>query len=232
MKKIFLLLNLMLLLLTGCVPLSTTKIADEYKDKEIDFASLTVVLNRSDIKILNEDDVDDDLGKGDSKEVFREFYKNRIVNSVKIKSTFAYVQMANIPYDNNFTVVPFKLGKESEISLHIPKDDYLTKNGIKTEYVLFLENMEISRNSKTNITYNVGGGISSSGSEWLNYKVNAFIWDNTEKKVVSYGTYSSQSTFLAAMTKGDWEYCQDLLFKEIFNKTPFWKNIHVIKDNF
>jgi hypothetical protein len=123
---------------------------------------------------------------------------------------------------------------KDEFEIRIPKDLYLDSKGLKSKFVLVLDQAIFSRNlemSRSNMPsapmmgpdgkMSTGTMSTSTSKKYLAFGINYMIYDYEEKAVVGYGFAKGESIFNFAMTKSDWYKSMDNAFGKVIAFSPF-----------
>lgn len=124
---------------------------------------------------------------------------------------------------------------KDEFEIRIPKDQYLDGKGLKSKFVLVLDQAIFSRNLETSQSNMPSApmmgpdgkmspgtmSMNTTTKKYLAFGVNYMIYDYEEKTVVGYGFAKGESTFNFAMTKSDWYKSMDNAFGKVKAFSPF-----------
>ncbi|MCD4796584.1 MAG: hypothetical protein K8R49_05385 [Candidatus Cloacimonetes bacterium] len=231
MKRVIYLLSGILVLVLSACAVPTTYLMPMYKGRIIESKSLAIV--HPDFFIENTKDVTDDLGEGDPKQVYDDFFTFNFKGRMSQLSTFSDV---NFIYDvdtKEFKERSLTVGKEETIYIDLPKDGRVVKiDSLYADFVLFIQDYHISRVDGTSGSPGVYvPAANGMGGSWVGGGGGSFpdlrhtfiyaIWDNNEKQIVSYGKIISPTIFIFAMTRETWDSSITDIAKKILVKTPF-----------
>lgn len=228
MKKISFVL-FVIVLLSSCA--KTIFLMPQYTNMKIE--SKTLVVANMDMFVGNPKDVTDDLGDGNPKKVYQEYFEFNFKGKMSQLSTFREVNFVEITNIDEFTEKTFEIDKKESIYMNIPEDGQITKtDSVYGDFVLFIQEFQVYRNDGTSGSAGVyvanaggkgGSWVGGGGGSFpdLRTTFNFVLWDNENKNVVSYGKVNCPTTFAFAMTDQTWDSSITNLVKKILKNTPF-----------
>lgn len=229
MKKVVILF-VVVSILTSCA--KTIFIMPDYQNKKIEGKSLVI----ADVNILvsNPMDVTDDLGDGNPKKVYKDFLTLNLTGRLSQFSTFNKVNFVAVTNKEDFSERVLEIDKDEKIYMNLPNNgQVVTTDSIYGDFVLFLQDFQVLRKSGEGIAPNAvfmsspgGGGswmVSGGGGSVpdLRTMFNFVIWDNNEKRIVSYGKVDCPTPFAFAMTHKTWVSSISNISEKMLEGTPF-----------
>ena len=200
-----------------------------------------------DIAIVNVEDFDDDWSELESLEAGKVYFANYINEHLRVKVEKSAVPRlidAEIRQPRAYRSVTKLLPEVAELTLNIPEDIVFADDGITADYLLVIGNLVFRRMNSAgggsgyqvpgppttistpqgNVSVPggpvfVGGGGGS--SQWLDLAFDFMIWDVANKKAVSYGSTSTVSNFVFAMTQSNWEAAAGKIANKVLWNSPF-----------
>lgn len=226
MKKM--LVVIAFLILAGCHK-STIVQMPEYEGRNIRDVSLGIVEFPENIVIDNEDDVTDDIGEGDAIEVYYTFLKENLPAYFKQNSHFTKIDFIKLNQKEGFEDVLLEINKDEKITFNVPPESFKLKpDSLNYDYLLFVKNLKIIRAPGQSGVWVMGPNGTSTmtggSGPTLDKTLKFYIWANDESKIVTYGKAISSTSFLFAMTKGNWESGLQKLCINLLKESPFYKN--------
>ncbi len=201
-----------------------------YKAEAIVNPGIAICLSQL-FTIENPDDVKDDLGDGNPKDVYLTFFKRQLPIALAqhstIRKTIFLAPRINLEYDTNYVLTTHAIGRRGLISMYEPKPTSRITVGDSTiRFILFIEKLNISR-AQVMGSMSVGAGHNQTSvttrTDVLAHKFNFVVWDMQAKKSVNYGSIEANDEIGLTMTKRDWETILESAVKEIVTGTPFEK---------
>ncbi len=213
---------------------SSTRTNPQYIVQEkITEQGVAVSLPSTQIVIGNEDDVTNDLGIGNAKEVYLNYFKMQFPKAITRGSKFENVIFYNSKYgvemDKSFALRTHVMGTNSYMKIHEPiKGTHISTGDTSVRYILFIEGFKISRDNFTLTTPNssVPGSPDSKNvvtSAVLNHKLVYALWDTEKEMTVSFGKVDEEVNVGLKMAKEDWATILENIVKDIVKGTQFEK---------
>lgn len=177
--------------------------------------------------ISNKDDVDDDLGHGESQIVYRSFFDSAFAYYTTKSPTIRSVRTGSVVTSGALLPVTLRLGENRSVYLHLPREgSSIGIDSVTPSYILFFDNFAVKRNAGTAGMMMPGarGAMYYSGgtSANLSHDVDYALWDNRTGQVISYGAVNTSSDIgLLGMNRTHWKDCVHDLARSIINKGPF-----------
>lgn len=225
MKKFYVLVLISVLILVSCG--KTTFLMPQYNDMKIH--GKTLVIADFNILVGNPKDVNDDLGEGNPKTVYRDFFEFNFKGRMAQLSTFDEVEFNNILNRDEFPERVFDIGSKEKIYMNIPADGEIARtDSLYGDFILFIQDYQVFRNnsgSGVQIMIPIGGSGNFAGGGGsmpdLRQTCNYVLWDNVEHQVVSYGKIDCPTPFAFAMTTDTWNDAVTNIAKVILQESPF-----------
>ena len=222
MMRFLIVLVVCLFVLTGCGKMIF--ITPQYINKKIERKSLVVA--DMEIFIDNPKDVADDLGEGNPRTIYKDFFEFNFKSEMTQLSTFEEVNFCTITNENEFIEQVFNIGKKDKIYMNIPSHNQVVKtDSIYGDFILFIQEFKVYRKGA-----NIPNQTGITGVTWktnlgsqpdLRTTFNFVLWDNNQKQVVSYGKADCPTKFGFSMKYDTWERSITNIAKEILIDTPF-----------
>lgn len=230
MKKLFIALqSLFVILVFGCST-KTVVLMEEYEDQKILGKDLTIVRLFDKPFVSNIDDIVDDLGSGVPLEVYDNYFNESFITFFKTSKCFKLVDY-HINHDKlNLTEQTLSINDKEKMKFFLPEENTRYSNdGTNSDFVLFIDDLSIMRGKApkgylgssgdpNNELQGVTGSFASSG---LYQNIYFVIWDNSAGKLVSYGRVEDQVDVMVEMTKGHWDLITQNLGRKILKNSPF-----------
>lgn len=221
MKK-FALIVLLPILILGCG--TTSFVMESYKGRKIADKKLGIFLK--DYHVSNKKDVEDDLGEGNPKDVFFKHFNTNFPLMVAGNANFTSAGVAFHEDLSDLEEKKFPIGDDHNIYMDVPLDNNVFKtDSTYFDFILVVDDLEVRRidgESGTAVMGANGMTMSAGGkSARLSMEFEYYIWDNAEKRMVSYGEFDSTNNFLFAMTIDTWNNTLNKMAKDIILKSPF-----------
>ncbi len=221
MKYYLLSLTLILsVLMVGCSN-STAILMKEYKGQNLTGKSLTIIKLFTKPLIANADDVIDDLGSGIPEDVYMTFFKENFITAFKNSSCCNKIFCIQNYSPSDLEEKTLEINSEEKMKILLPKSSNRIENdSISSDFILFIDNLQISRIPGQS-SIGMGGVYSGNSPSKLYEQIYFALWDNTKGKIVSYGRIADESTVIFTMTKSNWESVLKGLASKILNYSPF-----------
>jgi hypothetical protein len=223
MVKTFLYAAIVSLLLTQCA--GTSRVMPEYKNMNVGKSRLGIILLKESMVIDNPDDIADDLGSGETKEVLYDFFTSRFKESAGQDGTFNEVSVINGCDTSGFARSTQYLSFDDPVQVWIPSNK--TCAGDSTPFLLILDFFAISRDQKSGtkvVTMGYSGsmGMTTVGAyDNLVIRGTFVLWDTFAKKIVSFGKISEKMDVSMGLTKQTWITAMESISSKIFVDTPY-----------
>lgn len=218
----------MIQLLSAIILFSCAKnqvfVTQDFKSRTIDGGSLAIIFPDKP-KINNINDLFDDLGYGIPENVYLEFFKSKFPNYLLQNSKFKQIEFS----DKKLELVDWSL--KEELNMKLPeKGETINFNDSNVDFVLFIEDLEISRKlneSKMRVPKGSGAVRNFYGASIgkLIHTGKFAIWDNKSGQLVSFGKLNVKNGFVYTMSGKSWEKALMSLSKKIVQDSPFEKSI-------
>lgn len=222
-SKIFWLTISSVILLIGCSA-STVVVMDEYSSKKITDKKLTIIKMYETPAISNYDDVLDDIGDGVPELVYNNYFKEYFTASIKNNTLLSQVKYIDDFPKSSLTEKMLAISKQEKFRALLPQEESKI-DSLECDFILFIYSISSNRvkGSSGNWFGTPGGvGYFSGGSfPKLFQQLNFAIWDNTNRKLVSYGRVDDESTIVINMTKGNWDSVTRGLAYKVLEASPF-----------
>ena len=212
------------LLLTQCAGTSL-KVMPDYKKMNVEKSRLGIVLLKESMVIRNQDDIAEDLGGGETKEVFHGFFTSQFKEFAKKDGKFGNVAVVNGCDTSGFTKSTQFLSSDDPMQVRVPSKNACMSDSVP--FFLILDNFDISRDKKAGTTVVTAG---PNGTMRTN-KVGAYdnlvlrgtfvLWDNLAGRIVSFGKIFEKTGVVPALTKKTWITAVESISSKIFVDTPY-----------
>jgi hypothetical protein len=213
------------LLLAQCAG-TKIKVMPGYQNINVEKSKLGIILLTENLAIDNPDDVSDDLGGGETKQVFHDFFTSQLRGFAKKDGKFAKIGVVSGCDTSHFTRVQENLSSDNLVSMRVPKEkNYM---GDDWPYLLIFDNFTVSREQKTTSYMTgagtgMGSGWSSSKSDKLSLTGEFVLWDNLAGKMVALGELNEKAGVFMAMTKNTWINIVQSISSKVFLGKPYGK---------
>ncbi|MGH1364291.1 MAG: hypothetical protein ACRBF0_12100 [Calditrichia bacterium] len=205
---------------------STIVVMPDYKNKQLPSPELAIIVLEDEPTILNDGDLEDDLGSGPADSVFVEYFAQLFPDKLKHYSKFRKVIFARSLPTGEMKKKTFKLNSRKKIDISIPKDGTTVQfDSLTPGVILFIDAFKTKR-----VIINIPGTMNADGtwsggsnSDELHYIVDFALWDNTAGAMISYGEAIGQNGVFGAMTYKTWNKALNSLAAAIMEKTPFYR---------
>ncbi len=209
----------------------------QYIEEKIVNQGLAISLPPTQVIIGNGDDVTDDLGAGNPKEVYLNFFREQFPKAIAEHSTFKkvipFTSKYGIELDKNFILRTHVMGTNSFIKIHEPKKGAKISTGDNSvRFILFIEGLKISRvtelESRADSSFNrlLPNELQQKGVTIypkLSHKLNYSLWDNEKEMTVTFGSIEEKDDAGLKMEKIDWQTILESIVKDIVKGTQFAK---------
>jgi hypothetical protein len=222
-KMLFRLIYLFLIIiLIGCAATKKVKLMPEYENVNFESDRLGVLLIKKNLNIQNVDDLFNDLGGGDPKEIYINFFGEFFPEKMKKRSKFHNVIFVKEFNQESLIPISETLNKKESIGITIPDEN--NKIGFISDtldYLLLLDYVNIFRKQTSG---GPPGLLTAYGSgDNLMFTSVFVIWDNIKGKMVSYGKITESWAVFMDMTKVTWEKLLYKVASPIVNNKPYGK---------
>jgi len=208
------------LLLMGCSSRDAI-LMEEYKGHKVTGKDLTIIKLFEKPSIANEDDVTDDLGPGIPNEVYTAFFNkiflyafqvSNCCNKLNYITDFSELEMEERTLDIN---------SKAQMRILLPKENSkLEIDSVASDYILLIDSLYISRKKGESGTW-IGETHYGGSFGGLYHQIHFAMWDNTNRKLVSYGIVHEESAVAFGMTDFNWRSVIIGLVTKIFKYSPF-----------
>ena len=118
------------------------------------------------------------------------------------------------------------IGSEHNIYMDVPQDNSVFKtDSTYYDFILVIDDLGVRRTEPEAGTWTMGANGTSvySGGKGpeLNFEFEYYIWDNSEKQMVSYGDFNNNTNFMFKMSRDTWNKALTKMAKDIITKSPF-----------
>jgi hypothetical protein len=212
------------LLLAQCAG-TALKVMPEYKNMNVEKSRLGIILLKEGMVINNQDDIADDLGGGETKEVFHGFFTSQFKEFAKKDGKFDEVEVVNGCDTSGFTKSTQFLSSDDSLNVRVPSKKACV--GDSVPFLLILDYFDISRDQKSGSTVVTMGPYGTmrttkvGASDNLVLTGTFVLWDNLAGKIVSFGKINEKTGVLMAMTKQTWITAVESISSKIFVDTPY-----------
>ncbi len=165
----------------------------------------TLVVAELDLFIGNPKDVTDDLGEGNPKKIYHDYFEFNFIGKMAQLSTFEEVAFTKVINRDDFSASVFDVAKKEKIYMSIPDDGQVAKtDSVYGDFVLFIEDYQVYRTDAVSQTQSFVSNANGMGGSWVGgggsfpklcHQFNFVLWDNNQKRVVSFGKVDSPTTF-------------------------------------
>jgi hypothetical protein len=182
---------------------------------------LGIMVDSTQIKILNESSFFDDFGKGKSDTMFFNILKLALPEAGYKYTRFKKIYFLSYEKEGFLNQRTFRLSQNDTLFMKLPVDGKIFKTAsIKPDFLLLFHNLKT--NERYSGFFNPLYGTNSSRRELV---INAkfVIWDNQQGKIISYGEAEGISTVFMEMSVDNWYSAIHNMMKYIFQNTLFKK---------
>ncbi len=222
MKKNVAVVFILVLVLTGCT--KNIYLMPEYDNMKIKNKTLFIV--QPEIAIENPKDVTDDLGEGNPKKVYKDFFNTNFKLQMKELSTFNKVEFSQANNHEKLYERKLSLSENNNIYINLPHNGEIVEfDSIHADFVLLFEDYQTYRKGAhdsnqtaiTGITWKTNVGAQPALKTSFKY----VIWDNNNGRIVAYGNIDSSSKFAFKMSTKTWYNSIRNILVDILIDTPF-----------
>jgi hypothetical protein len=200
-----------------------------WKERAPAGATLAVILVPEQPAIGSLKDVADDLGAGVPEESYLRFFKATFPGALREYSALGPVVFPPTPDMGQWQDGTLPLGKKDEARLRIPADRTTILTVPATQFVLVLQNLQVSRQTGDWLR---GGGFGPGGQhaaansppeDKLVHRAHFFLWDNRSGALVSYGWLDEEEVVkFPAMSRKTWTKVIHRMARSILKDTLLW----------
>ncbi len=212
------------LLLAQCAG-TGLKVMPEYKNMNVEKSRLGIILLKESMVIKNQNDIAENLGSGETREVFHGFFTSQFKEFAKKDGKFGEVEVVNGCDTSGFTKSDKFLSSDDSVHVRVPSKKACTEDSVP--FLLILDYFDISRVQKAG-TAMVSTGLYGTmrvnkigASDNLILTGTFVLWDNIAGKIVSFGKINEKTAVVMAMTKQTWITAVKSISSKIFVDTPY-----------
>jgi hypothetical protein len=227
-----------LTLLNSCAPPSVL-LQQNYAGKNIDEASLAIVIADKHPNIQYEGNPKPEFGEGDPEQLIMSFFKKQLPIDIKARTTLDSIIVVDteVNHDITYTTRELEVWKAGfffhhKIKLNVKVPSTGQKFQISKfdpQFVLIIDNLIIGTDYGSSVSAPVlgpngwaPGGTTSTKN--LNYISDFAIWDNTRAELVSFGHIEESAEGIFWMiTKDTWMRVSSRYVTRMFAQSPFIK---------
>lgn len=195
-------------------------ISEEYEDKKIVGETLGVVNLFNNPIIRNPEDIKEDIGDGNPKEVYLSFFKERIVHELLSSGSFKKVNYVNDIDKSLLRNTELIISDEQRMNILLPKNS-LSIDSTVYNFILFIDSLIVSRNSGISKINTSTSPLSIYAYDNIHEQFQFVIWDNAVNKIVSYGIISEGVDGSFGVSKWQWETLNYQIIKKLLRFSPF-----------
>jgi hypothetical protein len=204
---------------------TAVKIMPGYKKMNVEKLKLGIILLRENLAIANPDNIADDFGAGETKQVFCDFFTSELREFAEQDGKFAEVNVISGCDTSGFTTIPENLSSGNPVSMRVPARRAFISDSLA--YLLILDYFDVSREKKLGKTVVVMGMYGTPAprrtgdSDKLILRGTFVLWDNLAGKMAAFGQINEKSDVLFGMTKNTWITIVKNISSNIFTNQPY-----------
>jgi hypothetical protein len=206
---------------------TAVKVMPEYNHMQVGKSRLAIVFPKEWLTLHNPDDIVGDLGEGESKQVFCDFFTARLREFALKDGTFAGIDVVSGFDTSGFTTITHSLSADKTASVKVPGRTPFMSDSLA--YLLILDGIDVSREKKAGTTVVVLGtsGIpirkTTGDCDRITLKGSFVLWDNLAGKAAALGQINEKSDVVFSNTKNALMSGIKDISSEIFINRPFGK---------
>jgi hypothetical protein len=225
---------ILLFFLIGCSPVYI-KIGPEYKHDTFKGRKVGVIVYNDSISISYRGDVENEFGKGDTKELIKKYFYTEFPECLQEFSVFSEVYIDSCPEQNDFNgivMVRANPRDQKEVKIFMPDSGTVISLHRGTpDYVLILQDIRITSVPSASIILYGFVPVAAVPYKPVTYVSEYVLWDNNKRKMAGWGKCESSISTGVAATLETWNLATGLFARHVLSderlKNPALESIDI-----